>query len=176
MPKCANVDWEKIKNEYITNPKVSYHSLSEKYGIAASAINRRGKEGKWKEKRERFAEKSEEKTIQKLIEERAKGEAKRLEALYRATDELTEKISKAISKVRPTQTLAIRQLAASLKEIRSMENDLDIDERRARIDKLRERMSGGADGEEGGGVLILPEINQELKPPDEPEGEGEDGT
>lgn len=176
MPKCANVDWEKIKNEYITNPGVSYHSLSEKYGIAASAINRRGKEGKWKEKRERFVRESEEKTLKKVIEERAKGEAKRLETLYHATDELTEKISAAISKVRPTNTLAIRQLAASLKEIRSMENDLDIDERRAKIDKLRERMSGGADGEEGGGVLILPEINQELKPPEEPEGDGEDGT
>lgn len=176
MPKSANVDWEKIKNEYITNQKVSYHSLSEKYGIAASAINRRGKEGKWKDKRERFAEKREEKTLQKLIEERAKGEAKRLDKLYKATDELTEKISAAISKVKPTNTLAIRQLAASLKEIRSMENDLDIDERRARIDKLRERMSGGTDGEEGGGVLILPEITQELTPPVEPDTEEKDGT
>ncbi len=176
MPKLANVDWEKIKNEYITNPSVSYHSLSEKYGIAASAINRRGKEGKWKEKRERFAEKNEEKTLEKLIEERAKGEAKRLEALYRATDELAEKISAAISKVKPTNTLAIRQLASSLKEIRSMEGDLDIDERRARIDKLREFMSGGDEGPEGGGVLILPEIKQDLVPPDEPDTEEKDGT
>lgn len=165
MPKCANVDWEKIKNEYITNPKASYHSLSEKYDISASAINRRGKEGKWGEKRERFVRESEEKTLKKVIEERAKGEAKRLEALYHATDELTEKISAAISKVRPTNTLAIRQLAASLKEIRSMENDLDIDERRARIDKLRGLVDG--EGEKDLGVVVLAPIGEELRPPDE---------
>lgn len=175
MPKKANVDWEKIKNEYITSPDVSYHSLSEKYGIAASAINRRGKEGKWREKREQFVRETEEKTLQKVLEERAKGEAKRLEKLYQATDELTDKISAAISKVRPTNTLAIRQLASSLKEIRFMEQDLDVDERRARIDKIREYMSGGDDSEEGGGVLILPEIKQDLVPPDEPEAGGEDG-
>lgn len=166
MFKAANVDWEQIKNEYITDPKSSYRSLAKKYGIAASAINERGKKGKWKEKREQNKDKTEAKTLEALAKIRAKNEVKRLAKLYEATDDLTDKIADGIKKVRPTNTLAIRQLASALREVRMMEADLDTDEKRARIDKIRESLASD-DGENTGGVVILAGVANELKPPEE---------
>ena len=168
MFKAKDVDWEKIKNEYITDKKASYRSLSAKYGVAASAINERGKKGGWKTLREQYADKTQAKTLEALARVRAKGEVKRLEKLYEATDELTDKIADGIKKVRPTNTLAIRQLASALREVRLMEADLDTEEKRARISKIRESMVKPS-GEIGGGVLILPEINVDLKPPEDDE-------
>ena len=174
MFKAADVDWEQIKNEYITDPKSSYRSLAKKYGIAASAINERGKKGKWREKREQNKDKTEAKTLEALANLRAKNEVKRLAKLYEATDDLTDKIADGIKKVRPTNTLAIRQLASALREVRMMEADLDTEEKRARIAKIRDAMVEPS-GEIGGGVLILPAINTDLKPPEEDEMEAVDG-
>lgn len=166
MFKAKDVDWEKIKNEYITDKKASYRSLSAKYGVAASAINERGKKGGWKTLREQYADKTQAKTLEALARVRAKGEVKRLEKLYEATDELTDKIADGIKKVRPTNTLAIRQLASALREVRMMEADLDTEEKRARIAKIRESIND-TDTDTGIGVVVLSPIAEELKPPEE---------
>lgn len=166
MFKAKDVDWEKIKNEYITDKKASYRSLSAKYGVAASAINERGKKGGWKTLREQYADKTQAKTLETLARVRAKGEVKRLEKLYEATDELTDKIADGIKKVRPTNTLAIRQLASALREVRMMEADLDTEEKRARIAKIRESIND-TDTDTGIGVVVLSPIAEELKPPEE---------
>lgn len=151
MPaRKKNVDWKAIENEYISDLSSSFRSLSEKYGISASAIHRNAKEGGWSEKREQFEDKSGKAALEKLISERAKSEVKRLKKIYKATDSLIDKVAKSIERVDPRNTLAIRQLSSSLKELRVMEG----------IDK-------GVPGEGDGGVVILPTINQ-LTPPKEP--------
>lgn len=171
MFKAADVDWEQIKNDYITDPKASYRSLSAKYGVAASAINERGKKGKWSEKRAQNADKTEAKTLEALAKLRAKGEVKRLKKLYDATDDLADKIAEGIKKVRPTQTLAIRQLTSALRELRMMEADLDVDEKRARIDKIRDSLVGDDDTNTGG-VVVLAAVAEEPQPPEEEKDDG----
>lgn len=47
------VNWEKIKNEYITDSSTSYEKLAVKYGITKTAISNRAKKEKWVEERER---------------------------------------------------------------------------------------------------------------------------
>ena len=158
MAEKKNIDWDALKNEYISSPDESFRSLGEKWGVSASAIHRRAKEGGWARKREQFADKMETKTLEKLMEERAKGEVARLKRLYDATDKLTKKVADGISKVQPTNTLAIRQLVSSLKELRAMEGIAPI-------------AHESDDGE--GGIVILADVNEVLTPPEETESEGE---
>lgn len=163
IPK-KNVDWEAVKNDYISDTESSFRSLSEKYGVAASAIHRRAKEGKWADKREQFVKKLESKTLKKLMEERAKKEVQRLEELYKASDKLIKKVSKAIDKVDPKNTLAIRQLTSSLKEMLSIEGVTPPDRAETTLDQ-------------SGGVVLISEIAPPLIPPeDESEPHESEGT
>lgn len=152
IPK-KNVDWEAVKNDYISDTESSFRSLSEKYGVAASAIHRRAKEGKWADKREQFVKKLESKTLKKLMEERAKKEVQRLEELYKASDKLIKKVSKAIDKVDPKNTLAIRQLTSSLKEMLSIEGVTPPERTEIPTDQ--------------GGVVLISEIAPPLIPPED---------
>jgi len=160
MPaKKKDIDWKAVENEYITDASCSFRSLSEKYGISASAIHSHAKDGGWAEKREHFENKSGAAALEKLIAERAKTEARRLTKIYKATDKLIDKVARAIEKVNPLNTLAIRQLSSSLKEVRVMEG----------IDK-------GVPEADEGGVVLLPTINALEPPPEDREGEAlEDG-
>lgn len=144
------VDWNAIKNAYISDPETSFRSLSSDYGISVSAIHKRAKEGKWAEKRVQFDNKRETLTLEKLAAERAKGEARRLKTLYTATDKLTKKVLTAIEKADPKNTLAIRQLTSSLRELLAIEG-VQAPER---------------DGEaDNGGVVIMPAVEDTLTPP-----------
>ena len=151
MAEKKVLDWDVIKNEYISDGETSFRSLSEKYGISASAIHRRAKEGNWLQKREQFANTTETKTLKKLMEERVKGEAKRLQRLFDARDKLVSKVAQGINKVSPTNTLAIRQLTSSLKELCAMEGITP--------------QTPGIEDELGSGVVILPEVETTLEPP-----------
>ena len=161
MIKKKDVDWETLKNEYISDGEASFRSLAEKYEISASVIHRHAKEGDWASKRIQYAKNLETKTLEKLMEERVKGEVKRLDALYTATDKLIKKVSKAIDKVDPKNTLAIRQLTSSLKEMLSIEG-------------VTPPERGEGTNEDTGGVVLITEVNATLAPPDdEADGENE---
>ena len=156
------IDWDTVKNEYISDSEASFRSLSEKYGISASAIHRRAKEGDWARKREDFENRLETKTLEKLLEERAKGAVKRLTVLFSASDKLEKKVLRAVERVDIRNTLAIRQLTSTLKDLSAMEGITPA-----------ERDSG--DGGEMG-VVVLPEISGELIPPEDKQEASEDGN
>ena len=42
-----DVDWLKIKTEYITDPSATYRNLSEKYGVPKTNLERRAKKEGW---------------------------------------------------------------------------------------------------------------------------------
>ena len=159
MGATKDVDWNAIKNAYISDPESSYRSLAREFDVSLGAIHRHAKEGKWTEKREQFGHKVETLTLEKLIAERAKSEAKRLKQLYTATDKLSAKILDGIKKVNPKNTLAIRQLTSSLKELMAIEG-------------VSTATENGDTEDQTGGVVVLSEILPELKPPeDEPSEE-----
>ena len=145
------VDWNAIKNAYISDPEKSFRSLSAEFEVSVSAIHKRAKEGNWAAKRVQFEHKRETLTLEKLAEERAKGEAKRLKILYTATDKLTKKVLTGIAKVDPKNTLAIRQLTSSLHELLSIEGV-----------KAPER---DGDGDSSGGIVLIPAVDEALTPP-----------
>lgn len=89
----ANVDWDKIKAEYLAGG-TSYRKLAKKYGISAQAVTRRAIKEKWTESLEKVRSEVEAKVEQKIASQRASDIAK----LDRARSKLIDKLSAAIDK------------------------------------------------------------------------------
>ena len=131
------MDWQTIKTEYITE-ETSYRKLAKKYGVSYTAIGEKARKEGWIEEREQFKTKSLSKTLNKIAE----GQAKRASRLQSVTDKLLDKIEKAVDLIDMDvfDTQAIRQITASLKDIKDIQmirSDADMREQEARIKNLQ---------------------------------------
>ena len=131
------MDWQTIKTEYITT-ETSYRKLAKKYGVSYTAIGEKARKEGWIEEREQYKSKTLSKTLSKLAE----GQAKRASRLQAVTDKLLSKIEKAVDLIDMDvfDTQAIRQITASLKDIKDIQmirSDADMREQEARIANLR---------------------------------------
>lgn len=91
MAKKGEVDWEKIRIEYVTT-RCSYRQLSEKYGVAIGNISKVSVRERWKEQRERFVH-----DVSKKAEEKEKrNQVNRLARLTRATTKAVDVAMKAL--------------------------------------------------------------------------------
>jgi hypothetical protein len=81
----ANVDWEKIRIEYITTD-TSQSKLAKKYGLPKSTIAQRSLRESWVEKREQFKSKVETKTLAKTANSEANRLARLMETTAKAID------------------------------------------------------------------------------------------
>ena len=133
------MDWNAIRQEYITDESSSYRTLAKKYGVSVDAIGRHSKDEKWQEQRARLKDKTITKSIEIISDKKAKQSAKYSDMV----DTMTGKLMKAIDAVDPKDTTAVRRLTASLcdlKELLGIKSDLDEKEQRARIDNLRKQI------------------------------------
>lgn len=154
------MDWQRIKTEYITTD-TSYRKLAKKYGVSYTSIGDKSRKEGWQEEREQFRSKSLSKTLSKIAE----GQAKRAVRLQDVTDKLLSKIEKAVDLIDMDvfDTQAIRQITASLKDIKDIQmirSDADMREQEARIANLRRQ----AERDEGAGnqaVTVLMGDNAE---------------
>lgn len=132
----AEPNWKKIKSEYIRT-KIGYRKLAEKYGVPASTVARRMKEEKWTELRKQ----SDSKANAKIVESAASKKAKDVERINTVADLLLDKIeekTKAGDFI--VEAKDIKSLTAALKDLRDIKisrTDLDDEEQKARIAKLR---------------------------------------
>lgn len=90
-----DVDWLKIKTEYITNPKASYRNLSEKYGVPKTNLERRAKKEGWPDLRRRH----EDKTVARTISEYEKKQARKMVDIDRIANKLLRKIERAVEEL-----------------------------------------------------------------------------
>ena len=126
------MDWAAIQKEYIQT-NISTRALAEKYHVKRYLVERHCTAEKWVELRRKFVGKSWEKTIEKasdLVSE-ARAEA------YTAAQEM---IAELRVLVKNRGDLKPREITGALKDcvdILSLKSDLDIEEQRARIEKLR---------------------------------------
>ena len=91
MAKKGEVDWEKIRIEYVTT-RCSYRQLSEKYGVAIGNISKVSVREHWKEQRERFVH-----DVYKKAEEKEKrSQVDRLARLTKATTKAVDVAMKAL--------------------------------------------------------------------------------
>jgi hypothetical protein len=132
------VDWNAIRQEYITDETSSYRSLSKKYGIGLTKLSKHAKDEDWIGQRAQLKDKTMTKTIEKLSEQ----QAKRALNFVNMTDTLAEKLMAALEKVDPKDTQSLRRIAASLHDLAEMQglkSDLDRQEQEARIANLRKQ-------------------------------------
>lgn len=131
------MDWQSIKTEYITTD-TSYRKLAKKYGVSYTTIGEKARKEDWQKEREQFRDKSLSKTLRKIAE----GQAKRASRLQTVTDKLLSKIEKAVDLIDMDvfDTQAIRQITASLKDIKEIQmirSEADMREQEARIKNLQ---------------------------------------
>lgn len=131
-------DWKKIKAEYIQDPSVSYRELAEKHGVSFSTIQKIGASEKWTDLRKKTSRKAEE----KIVESAAKAQAKSVDRITTIADMLLDMIQKGIESgdIDISTKRGYRDITGALKDIREikgMKSDLDIEEQKARIEKLR---------------------------------------
>lgn len=133
--------WVQMRNEYIEGG-TSYNKLSQKYGVPLVSIERRGKEEGWVELRRQ----SEGKAMAKAVDLIAEKKAKASESLMESVIDLLTAYNRSITTFgREDEPLTCGQLqsySATLKNIQQMidrptATDLDIEEQKARIAKLK---------------------------------------
>ena len=157
------VDWKRIKAEYIAGG-TSYRKLAEKYGEPRSNIERRAKAEKWTELRRHAEGKAE----AKIIDSVSTKEAKKAVDIIDVADQLLLKAAELMETVSDTQSF--KQLTSAikdLKDIKGYKSAIDLKEQEARIEKLRKEC--GAKDDEGNytGVVLLPPVMEDMKPPEE---------
>lgn len=90
-----DIDWLQIKTEYITNPKASYRSLSEKYGVSRTNLERRAKKESWVERRRQTSGKM----VARAVSEYEKKQAKKMVNIDRIANKLLRKIERAVEEL-----------------------------------------------------------------------------
>ena len=94
----ANVDWIKIKNEYI-NTNISQRKLAEKYKVSFNTLKDRANKEGWadvkKEQHNKIMSATQQKTADKIVD----AEVDRLTELLKLTDEAQEQIRVGMSQL-----------------------------------------------------------------------------
>lgn len=152
------MNWSKIKNEYISDPSASYRKLSEKYGVARSTLSERAKKEGWHALKLEAAERAEAKLLETVGEENARIDGK----FYKAVDLLLEEACKCLSAPGQLRAVDIKDISSALKNIKDLKgikSELDLEEQRARISALKAKFTPEDDDNEGGGVIILSDVD-----------------
>lgn len=90
-----DVDWLKIKTEYITDPSATYRNLAQKYGVPKTNLERRAKNEGWVSLRRR----TEDKVVARAVSAYEKKQAKKMEVVDRIANKLLRKIERAVDEL-----------------------------------------------------------------------------
>lgn len=157
------LSWNKIKAEYIAGG-ISLQKLSEKYGVSFSTIQKKSMEENWGELRKKSRRKEEEKIINSVSSKNAK----KAVDIIDVADKLLEKIEEVAGMISdPDSIKKLTSAIKDIKEIKGIKSADDIAEQRARIEKLRKECGDKDDGDNHTGVVLLPPVMSDLKPPAE---------
>ena len=156
-------NWNKIKAEYLQG-KGTLKELAKKHGVPFSTIQKVSAEENWK----KLKKKAEDLTDEQMLERVVKKKSEDLVSINKAADKLIEKIFEMVSdKETPLTPQAVKSLTSALEDLRKTKgykSELDIEEQRERINKLRreaQQMSGDED-DDNTGVLMLPKADAPL--------------
>lgn len=129
-------DWKKIKAEYIRGG-ISYRKLAEKHGVSPTTLYRKMKSENWSVKRSEV----DSKVDAKIADVVAKNECKNIDRIQTIADVLLNKIEEGINSgdlIKNSKDLrAVTASIKDLRDIKGVKTDLDTEEQKARIAKLR---------------------------------------
>lgn len=177
-----NALWVTIQQEYIKTG-TKYTELAEKYGISISTLKKKAALYKWKEKRaealklKKERKKEPKKELKKVPEKvptvyadmvlDAEGDRERF---ARIVEDMLNRVEDAICVVDVHNTASIKLLTAALKDLRELKDlnrtELDIEEQKARIAKLKSD-TRIVETEESGGVVFMPVMDARPVPPED---------
>lgn len=149
------MDWNTVRQEYVTDDSSSYRKLAKKYGVPYSTLSERAKRENWTGQRNQFRDRSRTKSLDALV----RCQARRAERLQGVADKLLDKIERTVdaadaeellsdSKILKNVTDALR----GIKEIQMIRSEADEREQEARIASLERQVNGDADG---GGLRVM---------------------
>ena len=178
---ASKTDWTEIEKDYLESG-LSYAQLAEKYGVSLAALKKQASRKGWAKKRSGSEQKAErvETALAKVSPQEMSPEhvttgdsvlnkETETQRFNRIVDGMLDRVEDAICIVNPSDAASIKLLTAALKDLRDLKHlnrtELDIEEQRARIAKLRSE-TRIVETEDVGGVILMPEI-QEVPQPDE---------
>lgn len=154
------VDWMKLRAEYLKGG-TSYRQLSAKYNVPLKTLARRAKAEEWNEHRLQV-DNSVATEVNSIIESGiAAGAAKCDLTVYDVAAELLEITRASMRTASSNEAVPPGELSMYASTLRSIKiamqrpSELDIDEQKARIEKLR-REASAADDDSETGVILLP--------------------
>lgn len=158
------MDWKKIKAEYIAGG-TSYRKLAEKHKVKLSALRSVAEREKWVE----LKAQTQHKTNTKLTETVSDKNAEIDDKYFRLVNKLLDKAEETIDDVDKWHPTLLKEMATTmkyLKECKGIKSDADAREQEARIKKLQmEAAFREEDDDKPSGVVLIPAIIEELKPP-----------
>ena len=164
------MDWKRIKAEYIAGG-TSYRKLAEKYNVPFGTLRRIAKQEGWTQKRTQV----EHNVNTKMIETISDKEAQKAVDIIDVADKLLSKVSELMETM-VVDTQSFKQLTSALKdlkEIKGYKSEADMREQEARIKKLQMEASiREEDDDKPCGVVLIPSIAEEIKPPIKGETDG----
>lgn len=90
-----DINWDKIREEYIADESTSYRKLAAKYGVKDYVIYRRGHAEGWPALRKQCVDE----TIAKAVEKISQNRANKLDSVMDAADQLIQKVMDAIKEL-----------------------------------------------------------------------------
>ena len=129
------MDWNKLKAEYIAGG-TSYRRLAEKYGVSFDTLKTIAIKGKWYQLRQQ----ADNKATTKMVDAASKKAASHIQKINDVADKLLDKISVILDESEDISCYQIKHYTSALKDIKDIKgvkSDIDLEEQRARIDKLR---------------------------------------
>jgi hypothetical protein len=163
----ADADWNAIKKEYISS-NITHKELAEKHSISLSAVEKRSSQEKWGDLKKKICKKTEERVINSV----SKRNAKLDRAIDLAIDAALGILKSGMGgTMRATDLRDCVTALKTLREMKGIKNQADMDEQRARIDALKARAEASKafkDEDDQGGVILLSEVDEAP--------EGSDGT
>lgn len=180
-------DWTEIEKDYLESG-LSLSQLAQKYGVSISTLKKTAARQGWAKKKAEIPDPRTERVETALAEmepvkmepetEPTGGQIRVLDRetesqrFNRIVDGMLDRVQDAICMVNPSDAASIKLLTAALKDLRSLKGldktELDREEQRARIAKLRSDTRIVEDSGEGG-IIFMPTMADRPTPPEDSE-------
>ena len=165
------MDWNRIKAEYIAGG-TSYRKLAEKHKVSFSTLRKVAAKEHWADLRNKAGAKADTKMVNDVSTKNAKID----DTYFRCVDKLMKKAEELIENTSIWQPTMLKDMATTmkyLKECKGVKSDADMREQEARIKKLEmEAAFREEDDDKPSGVVLMPAVSEELKPPIKEESNG----
>lgn len=163
----GKTDWSLVEADFLATG-LPYARLAEKHGLSLSTVQKKAAAGHWQDRLRKARDGDPATEILQPEDPALEIRQSRRMRLEDAADRMMETLSRSVEELEPDDTNALSKLVRALKDLRELQglqkDALDLAEQQARIAKLRSQVRD-TESESAGGVLLIPAVEGELRPP-----------